>query len=223
MVAQGIQFQLIVGGDLPQFGDVEGGQSGPAGNQNRLGCLARGQLVKTVLPHRKVIRLALGKVLEHEVHWILKFLVVLPHLHDVEQFQQGRKVPFFDRRFIVDIGNKRVFCLLPKRIGPFSLTAGVCHKGRNQFQDVLLAVNIVEGVVMHRLLEVDGIEDFDAVAFLQKTLPTSRTVVPLGKALSRYSEGISSEFLPQKLAVLTSSSIKRFILSSKVSFAVLLK
>ena len=39
-VAQGVQFQLIVGGDLPQFRDVEGGKASTAGNQNRLGSLA---------------------------------------------------------------------------------------------------------------------------------------------------------------------------------------
>ena len=171
-VAQSVQFQLIVGGDLPQFGDVEGGQSGTAGNQNRLGCFACRQLVETVLPHRKVIWFTFCQILEHEVHRVLEFLVVLPHLHDVEQFQQGRKVPFFDRRFIVDIGNKRgvqkFFCLLPERITAFSLPAGVGHEGRDQLQDVLFRVDIVEGVVMHRLFEVDGVEDFDAVALLQK-------------------------------------------------------
>mgnify|MGYP006968515166 CR=1 FL=1 len=52
---------------------------------------------------------------------------------------------------------------------------------------------------------------------------TKHCAEPLGRTLSRYSEEISSEFLPQKLAVLTSSSIKRFILSSNVSFAVRLK
>ena len=31
-VAQGVQFQLVVGRDLPQFRDVEGGQSGTAAN-----------------------------------------------------------------------------------------------------------------------------------------------------------------------------------------------
>ena len=46
-VAQGVQFQLIVGGNFPQFGDVEGGQSGTAGNQNRLGSLARNELSRT--------------------------------------------------------------------------------------------------------------------------------------------------------------------------------
>ena len=39
-VAQGVQFQFIVGGDFPQFCDVEGGQSGTTGNQNRLCGLA---------------------------------------------------------------------------------------------------------------------------------------------------------------------------------------
>ena len=39
-VAQGVQFQFIVGGDLPQFRDVEEGKASTAGNQNRLGSLA---------------------------------------------------------------------------------------------------------------------------------------------------------------------------------------
>ena len=46
-------------------------------------------------PPRKICESMLPMmVLEHEVHRVLKFLVVLSHLHDVEQFQQGRKVPF---------------------------------------------------------------------------------------------------------------------------------
>ena len=39
-VAQGVQFQLIVGGNFPQFCDVEGCKASTAGNQNRLGSLA---------------------------------------------------------------------------------------------------------------------------------------------------------------------------------------
>src|SRR5699024_215728 len=61
-VAQGVQFQLIVGGNFPQFGDVEGGQSGTTGNENRLCGLARRQLIKTVLPHREVIGLLFCQV-----------------------------------------------------------------------------------------------------------------------------------------------------------------
>ena len=33
-VAQGVQLQLIVGGDLPQLGNIEHGKPRPAGNQN---------------------------------------------------------------------------------------------------------------------------------------------------------------------------------------------
>src|SRR5699024_5580176 len=54
-VAQGVQFQLIVGGNFPQFCDVEGGKASTAGNQNRLCGLARRQLIKTVLTDCEVI------------------------------------------------------------------------------------------------------------------------------------------------------------------------
>ena len=46
-VAQGIQLQLIVGGDLPQLGNIEHGKPCPAGNQNRLGGFARNELSRT--------------------------------------------------------------------------------------------------------------------------------------------------------------------------------
>src|SRR5699024_6098396 len=39
---------------------------------------------------------------------------------------------------------------------------------RDQLQNVLFAVDIVKGIISHRLFEVDGVENFDAVAFLQK-------------------------------------------------------
>ena len=46
-VAQGIQFQLVIGGNLPQFGNVEGGQPGTAGNEDRLCCFTRNELSRT--------------------------------------------------------------------------------------------------------------------------------------------------------------------------------
>ena len=96
-VAQGVQFQLIVGGNFPQFCDVEGGKASTAGNQNRLCGLARRQLVKTILPHRKVVGLLFCQVLEHQVYRVLKLLVILSHFHDVEKFQQGGEVLFLLR------------------------------------------------------------------------------------------------------------------------------
>src|SRR5699024_491364 len=68
-------------------------------------------------------------------------------------------------------------------------------------------------------LTIQCIDGVSAVTFdIVHSIPP-----PLAGTLSRYSKEISSEFLPQKLAVLTSSCIKRFILSFKVSFAVRLK
>ena len=46
-VSQGVQLQLIIGGNLPQFGNVEGGQPGTAGNEDRLCGLARNELSRT--------------------------------------------------------------------------------------------------------------------------------------------------------------------------------
>jgi len=40
-IAQGIQFQFVIGGDFSQLGNVEGSQSRTAGNQDTFGCLAR--------------------------------------------------------------------------------------------------------------------------------------------------------------------------------------
>ena len=140
-VAQGVQLQLVVGGDFPQFRDVEGGKASTAGNQNRLGGLARRQLIKTVLPHREVIGLLFCQVLEHKVYRVLKLLVILSHFHDVEKFQQGSEVLLLCRGLIVDIGNKRrkqeLFCFIPEGITAFALAAGVGHEGRHQLQNVL--------------------------------------------------------------------------------------
>ena len=95
-----------------------------------------GQLAKTILPHRKVVRFPPGEVLEHEVHRVLIPLVIFPDLHDIEKFQQCGEVLFLLRGLVVDIGNKRrkqeLFRLVPEGITAFSLAAGVGHKGRDQ-------------------------------------------------------------------------------------------
>ena len=46
-VAHAVKLQLVIGHDLPELGDVKGGQPGTAGNQNRLGRFARNELSRT--------------------------------------------------------------------------------------------------------------------------------------------------------------------------------
>ena len=63
-VSQGIQFKLVVGGQVPKLLDIKGGQSGAAGNQDGFRSLTRRQLVLFVLPHGKVLRLIFCKVIK---------------------------------------------------------------------------------------------------------------------------------------------------------------
>ena len=73
----------------------------------------------------------------------------------------------------MDIANQgtvqKRFSLSPKLITRFSVSFRVGDEGRNQLQNILFAVNVGEGVIVHRLLEVDSVEDFDfiVVAFKQ--------------------------------------------------------
>lgn len=46
-VAHAVKFQLVIGHDLPELGNVKGSQPGAAGNQNRLGRFARNELSRT--------------------------------------------------------------------------------------------------------------------------------------------------------------------------------
>ena len=52
-------------------------------------------------------------------------------------------------------GEQKTLAFLPKWIATAAFALGVGHQGRDQFQNVLLAVDIGEGVIVHRLFEVD--------------------------------------------------------------------
>ena len=57
-------------------------------------------------------------------------------------------------------------CLHPKIVAGFAVSLGVADQGVDQFQNVLLAVDIGEGVIVHTFGKVDGIEYLDAVVVL---------------------------------------------------------
>ena len=122
------------------------------------------QLVKFVLPPGKAVGLLFCQFLKQQVHRVLVFLVVLQHLHGVEHFQQGGEVLLLHRGFVMQIGNqsglKQSFGFFPERIAATAFALGVGHQGRDQFQNVLFAVDIGERVVVHTLGKVNGIQDF---------------------------------------------------------------
>ena len=68
-------------------------------------------------------------------------------------------------------GEQKTLRFFPEWVpaGPFTL--GVGHQGRDQFQNVLFAVDIGKGVIVHGLFEVDGVQNPDLVAVFQKCVP----------------------------------------------------
>ena len=69
-------------------------------------------------------------------------------------------------------GEQKPLAFLPEGVpaGPFAL--GVGHQGRDQFQNVLLAVDIGKGVVVHGLFKIDGVQNFYLITIFQHGLPT---------------------------------------------------
>ena len=66
---------------------------------------------------------------------------------------------------------QKSFAFLPEWIAAAAFTFRVGHKGRDQLENILFAVDVAERIVVHRLLEVDGVQDFQLVAVLQKCVP----------------------------------------------------
>ena len=58
----------------------------------------------------------------------------------------------------------------PEFVTGLAVPFSVGNEGCGQLQNILFAVNIREGIIMHRLSEIDSIENPDAVSVLQKGL-----------------------------------------------------
>ena len=78
------------------------------------------------------------------------------------------------KQAIVDITNQSTIqqglCLRPEFVTGLAVPFGVGNEGCGQLQNILFAVNIREGIIMHRLSEIDSIENPDTVSVLQKGL-----------------------------------------------------
>ena len=171
-VSQLIQLQFIVHRGIPNFLNIKGRKACTAGNKDRFHRFAGSQLEKTVLPHGKGVRFPLTEFFKQQIHWILILFIVLSDFHGIEQLQQRCKVLFFRRCLIVKIRNQRsieqFFAFSPERVASGSLPFCIGHQGRNQFQNVLFFVDISERIIMHRLVEIDGVHRLNEVPLLCK-------------------------------------------------------
>ena len=68
-------------------------------------------------------------------------------------------------------GQKQSFGFFPERIAATAFALGVGHQRCHQLQNVFFAVDISEGVVVHTLGKVNGVQDFQLVTVLQKCVP----------------------------------------------------
>ena len=171
-IAQLVQLQLIVHGGIPNLLNVEGRQTSTTGNKDALGSLSSGQFVKLILTYSERIRLFLAQILKQQVNGILIGLIIFRDLHGVEHLQQSRKILLFGGGFIVQIGDKRnqqkPLGLVPEGVTALTLTFGVGHQCGHELQNVLFAVDIGHGVIVHTLGKVDGVENLQLVAFFQQ-------------------------------------------------------
>ena len=122
-----------------------------------------------------MIRLPFLQILKHQIHRILELLVILPNLHGIDELDESRKVLFLLRCLIMNVSNERTveqrLCLVPERIPSLAFSPGIRHQGCGQLQDVLFRADIGKRVIVHRLFEVDRIEEPDAVFRLNKGVP----------------------------------------------------
>ena len=65
---------------------------------------------------------------------------------------------------------KQRLCFYPEIISGFAVAFGVGDQNGYQLQNILFAVNVSEGIVMHTLLEVDGIQDLQSVSEVEQHL-----------------------------------------------------
>ena len=130
------------------------------------------------------------QLVEHQVHLIFELLVILPHLHRVDELDEGGEILFLHRGLIVDIADERAvqkrLRLDPEIVPGLALALGVGDEGRYQLQNVLLRVNVAERVIVHRLIEVDGIQHPDLVRLVDDlavlVLYRLAVLVQLGRA-----------------------------------------
>ena len=169
-VSQGIQLQLVVGRDLPQLRNVEHGKARTAGNQNGFCGFARSQLIFFILADSEVARITGFQLVEHQVNGVFVFLVILPNFHAVYHLDEGGEVLLLNGGLIVDVPNQgtvqQCFRFDPKIVPGLSLALGVGYQRGNQLQNVLLRVDVGKGVIVHGLLEVDGVEDLYPVRLI---------------------------------------------------------
>ena len=173
---QHIQLQFIVGHQVTQFLDIKWGQPGTAGNQDGFRRLAGSQFIFLILPDSKMLRVVCLQFLKQLIYSIFERFIILTGFRRIDEFQQRGEVLLLLRGLIPNIADERriqqPLCLDPEILGRFfTLPLGVGNDGVDQFENILLTADIVEGVIVHGFTEVDGIQDFYHIPLIDQHFP----------------------------------------------------
>ena len=107
------------------------------------------------------------QLLKYQIDRVFELLIVLPHLHGVYHLNEGGEVLLLHRRFVPEIadegGVEQGFRLAPEIVAALAVPLRVGDEGRDQLQNVLLAVDVGEGVIVHTLFEVDRVYHLDTI------------------------------------------------------------
>ena len=161
----------VLGCNLAQLRNIKYGKTRTAGNQNRLSSFARRQLVFAVLLDRKVVRIAGFQFIEHDIHGVLEGLIVLSGFRGIDHFEQSSKVFLVVGCLVPDVADEscvvELFRLDPEIFaGLIAVSLRIDDDRIDQLEDVLLAADVREWVVVHGFPEIDGVQRLDDIAAL---------------------------------------------------------
>ena len=133
----------------------------------------RSQFVFAVLLDREVVRIAGFQLVEHDIHRVLEGLIVLSGFRGIDHFEQGSKVFLVVGCLVPDVTDDgcivQLLRLHPKIFaGLIAISLRVDDDRIDQLEDVLLAADVAERVVVHGFPEIDGVQRLDDIAALFK-------------------------------------------------------
>ena len=117
-----------------------------------------------------MIGILLFESVKQQIYGIFERFIIFPDFHCVYHLYECRKILLIFWSFIIDVADqsrvKKRLGLHPKIIAGFAFPFRIGNQHRNQFENVFLAMDIREWIVVHRLPKVNRIEHFDLIRLI---------------------------------------------------------
>ena len=131
-----------------------------------------------------MLRLPFCEIFKQLINLVLVILVILPHLHLIEQINERGEVLLFLRQLIVDIPDQgdvqQRFGLDPKIITTLAFAFGIGDESGDELQNICFAAYIRKRVKVHGFSEVDRVENTKLITGCDQHLAALNDQRPLG-------------------------------------------